>query len=67
LRLCSRCKSTGLVDIFIALLIHSDGAQADTGVYGQFTLGAAVGGSDAFEIGFGETLYHYGDSSQWGF
>ena len=35
---------------------------AHTGVLGQFSLGVAVGGSDAFEVGFREVLYHYGDS-----
>ena len=43
---------TGLVDIFVSLFIHLDRSKADTGAFGQLSLGAAVGGSDAFEIGF---------------
>ena len=53
---------TGLVDILVSLSIHLDRPKADFRMFGQFNLGAAVGGSDAFEIGFCETLYHYGDS-----
>ena len=58
---------TGLVDILVFLFIHLDRSEADSGPFGQFGLGAAVGGSDVFEIGFCEALYHYGDSSQWVF
>ena len=45
----------GLVDIFVSLFIHLDRAKADTGPFGQLSLGAAVGSSDAFEIGFCES------------
>lgn len=46
--------NTCLVDILISLFIHMDRSQADAGALGQLRLSAAVGGTDAFEIGFCE-------------
>ena len=46
----------------MSLLVHLDRSEADAGAFGQLGLGAAVDGSDAFEVGFCEALYHYSDS-----
>ncbi len=40
----------GLVDVFVSLLIHLDGAETDAGTFCELGLGVAIGRADALQV-----------------
>ena len=49
---------TGLVDVFVALLIHLNGSEADIGSLSQFRLRASVCCADTLQVGFRKLIFH---------
>ena len=47
-----------LVDVFVPLLVHLDGAERNTGAFCKLSLCAAIRTADAFQIGAFEMLPH---------
>ena len=47
-----------LVNVFVSLLVHLNGSEADTGPLCEFCLGATVGGADSLEVRVSEVFFH---------